>query len=82
MTERMEKEHLLRKAGYSYDPDREAYVNRKTRKVFSVDYLEDHDPKVIARKIQEPTRGPKWTFMFNDKLSDPVKRELTKLLDA
>jgi hypothetical protein len=82
MTERMEKEQLLRKAGYSYDPDREAYVNRKTRKIFSVDYLEDHDTSEITRKIQEATQGAKWTFIFNDKLPDAVKRELTKLLDA
>jgi hypothetical protein len=82
MTVLAEKEQILRKAGYSYDPDREAYVNRKARKVFSVDYLEDHDAEVIARKIQEATHGAKWTFIFNNEPSDSVKRELTRLLDA
>jgi hypothetical protein len=82
VTELLEKEQILKKAGYSYDPDREAYVNRKARKLFSIDYLEDHDTKVIARKIQETTHGAKWTFIFNNEPSDSVKRELAKLLDA
>ena len=82
MTELMEKEQLLKKAGYSYEPDREVYVNRKTRKVFSVDYLEDHDTKEIASKIEEAARGAKWTFIFNAKPSDSIKRELAKMLDA
>ncbi len=82
MTELMEKEQLLKKAGYSYDPDREVYVNRKARKVFSIDYLEDHDTKQIANKIQEAARGSKWSFIFNDEPSDSVKRELANMLDA
>ncbi len=80
MSELMEKEQLLTKAGYSYEPNREVYVNRKARKAFSVDYLEEHDTKEIARKIQEATRGAKWTFIFNKEPSDWVKRELAKML--
>jgi hypothetical protein len=82
VTELMEKEQLLKKAGYSFEPNREVYVNRKARKAFSVEYLVDHDTKEIARKIQEAARGAKWTFIYNEKLSDSVKRELAKLLDA
>jgi hypothetical protein len=82
VTELMEKEQLLKKAGYSYEPNREVYVNRKARKAFSVEYLEDHDTKEIARKIQKATRSAKWTFIFNEKLSDYVKRELANMLDA
>ena len=82
MTELTEKEHLLRNAGYSYEPDREVYINRRTRKVISVDFLEDHDTKEIASKIHEATPSAKWTFIFNDVPSDSVKRELAKVLDA
>jgi hypothetical protein len=82
VTELMEKEQLLKKAGYWYEPNREVYVNRKARKVFSIEYLEDHDAKEIARKIQEVARGAKWTFIFNEKPSDYVKRELAKVLDV
>ncbi len=82
MTELMEKDQLLRKAGYSYEPDRGVYVNRKGRKAFSIDYLLGHDAKDIAHRIQERVRGAKWTFVFNAEPSDSVKRELAKLLSA
>jgi hypothetical protein len=82
MTKLAEKEQILRKAGYSYEPEREVYINRKARKVFSVDFLEDHDAKEIANKIHEAASGTEWTFIFNDKPSDSVKRELAKMLDA
>ncbi len=82
MTKLAEKEQLLRKAGYSYEPDREVYINRKARKVFSIDFLEDHDAKAIASKIREATLGAEWIFIFNNIPSESVKRELAKMLDA
>ena len=82
MTELMEKEQLLRKAGYSYEPERELYINRKVRKAFSIDFLEDHAPEEIAHKIQEAAHGTKWTFIFNDEPSDSIRRQLAKMLDA
>lgn len=82
MTELAEKEQLLKTAGYFYLPEREVYINRKTRKAFSVDYLEDHDAEEIARKIHRTERSGKWTFVFNQRPSESVKRELSKLLDA
>jgi hypothetical protein len=82
MTELAEKEQLLRKAGYSYQPDREVYINRKARKVFSIDFLEDHDAKEIASKIHEAASGGEWSFIFNDAPSASVRRELAKMLDA
>jgi len=36
------KERLLREAGYAYNFDRLAYVNREMRKVFAVETVEDH----------------------------------------
>jgi len=82
VTKLMEKEQLLRKAGYLYEPSREVYVNRKFRRVFSIDYIEDHDAEEIASKIQKAANGSKWTFIFNGDPSDSVKRELAKILDA
>jgi hypothetical protein len=82
VTELIEKEQLLREAGYSYKPDRGVYVNRKARKAFSIEYLEDHDAKDVARKIHEGVHGAKWTFVFNAEPSDSVRRELEKMLSA
>jgi hypothetical protein len=48
----------------------------------SIDYLLDHDAKDIARKTQERAHRAKWTFVFNAKPSDSVRRELEKMLSA
>lgn len=82
MTELAAKERLLKDAGYWYKPDRELYINRKVRKAFSIDFLQDHAPDEIASKIQETTLATEWTFVFNARPSDSVKRELTRMLDG
>jgi hypothetical protein len=82
MTELAVKEQLLKEAGYTYKPDREAYINRKARKLFSIEFLEDHEPAEIARKINEASPGNEWTFIFNQQPSDSVKRELARILNA
>jgi len=82
VTELAVKEQLLKEAGYTYKPDREAYINRKVRKVFSIDFIEEHEPGEIASKIHEATPGSEWTFIFNEEPSDSVKRELARMLNA
>lgn len=82
MTELAVKEQLLKEAGYTYRPDREAYINRRARKIFSVDFLEEHEPDEIASKIREATPDNEWTFIFNQQPTDSMKRELARLLNA
>jgi hypothetical protein len=82
VTELAVKEQLLKEAGYTYRPDREAYINRRARKIFSVDFLEEHEPEEIASKIREATPGNEWTFIFNQQPTDSMKRELARLLNA
>jgi hypothetical protein len=66
----------------NWSPERECYINRLALKVFSVDYLDDHDITEIAAKLDEPTSADQWTFVFNVEPSDSGKEELTKLLDV
>jgi hypothetical protein len=82
VTELAVKEQLLKEAGYTYRPDREAYINRRARKIFSVDFLEEHEPDEIASKIREATPDNEWTFIFNQQPTDSMKRELARLLNA
>jgi hypothetical protein len=82
VTELAVKEQILKEAGYTFEPRREAYINRKVRKIFSIDFIEDHGPDAIARKIHEATPGSEWTFIFNAEPSDSVKRELARILSA
>ena len=56
------KERLLTDAGYSYNFDRLAYINRKTRKVFAVETVEDHPDEWLARRIAEPNSTGDWKF--------------------
>jgi hypothetical protein len=65
MTELATKEQLLKNSGYSYNFDRELYLNRKLKKAFSVDFIEDHSEESIAKAIDEPPLG-RWQFFFND----------------
>lgn len=74
------KQHLLDQAGFSYNFKREIYVNRKTKKIFSVDFVEDNDEKTLEECIREETSGKKWRFYFNTKPSEAVRREIEAVL--
>jgi hypothetical protein len=83
LTELATKAQLLKGAGcagYFYNWEREVYFNRKARKAFSVDFLEDNAPEEIERRIRETTPGTEWSFFFNSPPPDSVKRELARVL--
>ncbi len=80
MTTLATKGQILEDAGYAYSFDRTIYVNRKTKKVFSVQFVEDHDEEEIKRRISENTPRGKWQFYFNSEPSEAVKRELENVL--
>ena len=80
MTALGRKEQILEGAGYRYNFDREIYFNRKTKKAFSADFVEDHTENDLERCISEQERSREWHFFFNSPASDAVKRELANLL--
>lgn len=49
------KEQILEDAGYAYSFDREIYIDRKARKAFSVDLVEDH-PEFELRVGRDPLK--------------------------
>ena len=73
---------MLEKAGYKYSLDRSIYVNRDTKKVFSIEFVEDHSAQELRRELLRSNRENGWQFIFNGTPSTAVKRELTALLDA
>ena len=75
-----EKRTLLEDSGFAYEFDREVYYNRDTRKVFSVEFVEDHTPEQIRTRIDEYTEGQDWRFYFNEEPSNSIKRELKEVL--
>jgi hypothetical protein len=80
MTTATSKMRILEDAGYAFSFPRTIYVNRQAKKVFSVEFVEDHDDEEIKRRINENTQGGKWRFYFNSPPSDAVKRELESVL--
>ncbi|MFH0810168.1 MAG: hypothetical protein V2A77_06830 [Pseudomonadota bacterium] len=74
------KERILQQAGYAYSFDRMVYFNRHTKKVFSVEFVEDHSEKELQRLLGEETEGALWHFYFNSPPPDAVKNELESVL--
>ena len=70
------KTEILDGAGYAYSFDRQVYMNRKTKKAFSVEFVQDHSEDQIRKYIREHTDGLEWRFYFNLPPSEAVKHEL------
>jgi len=81
MTTLATKGQILEDAGYAYNFDHIIYVNRNTKKAFSVQFVEDHDEEELKSRISENTQAGEWRFYFNSSPSEAVKRELESVLD-
>lgn len=70
------KRHILLDSGYVYNFDRQVYFNRKTKKAFSIEFVEDHPPVVLQDCISEPKNGNEWRFYFNSPPSESVRLQV------
>jgi hypothetical protein len=68
------KSKILEDAGYFYNFDRQAYVNRKAKKIFSIEFVEDHSDKELQKRISEETQENGWRYYSNSEPSEAVKR--------
>ncbi len=80
MIETTSKKQILQDAGYAYNFDRMVYVNPTTKKVFSVEFIEDHNESELMKRISEQMNGADWRFYFNGDPPEAVKRELQSVL--
>lgn len=74
------KKDMLERSGYVYNFRRRVYVNRKARKVFSVEAVEDHDEQWLQACIGEENGSPEWRFYFTKVPSEAVQQELVSEL--
>ena len=74
------KTEILDEAGYAYSFDRQVYINRKAKKAFSVEFVQDHSEDQIRKYMRERTDGLQWRFYFNTPPSEAVKHELECVL--
>jgi hypothetical protein len=79
MIDLTEKEELLESSGYRYHFVRMMYFNRAFRRVFSLEFVEDHSQSEIQKLLATPTAND-WVFHFNEPPSDRVKQELAEEL--
>lgn len=79
MLESREKERILKEAGFHYHFERSLYFNRETRKIFSVEAIDDHPVEWLNACISEPSRGSEWQFYFN---ALPSTASMTSILDG
>jgi hypothetical protein len=75
-TELAAKLHVLKDGGYAYNFDILAYFNRRTRKAFSVQFIEDHSASELEKCIREPIEGGAWRLYFNSPPSESVRRQV------
>jgi hypothetical protein len=80
MTELLAKRNLLVQARYAYNFDRQIYVNREQKKIFSLDFVEDKATDELRKRIEENTNGDGWHFYFNDPPSMAVQKQLLEIL--
>lgn len=81
MPSALAKQRILEEAGYAYIFDRMSYVNRQARKVFSIEFVEEHSEGELKERIGEPApSNGDWCFYFNAPPSEAVKRQLSTIL--
>lgn len=74
------KKQILEDGGYVYNFDRKIYFNRNARKVFSVEFVEDHSEEELQRCIAAPHDEDGWQFYFNRPPSRTVSGEIERVL--
>ena len=70
------KEELLRRYDFQYIFDRNLWVNREKRKIFSEIAVEDHDMEWIRQRIEIPNKSEDVQIFFNGPVDDQIKTEL------
>jgi len=75
------KQQILENSGYAYSFDRQCYINRQARKIFSVEFVQDNSDDDLLKSINATGPPPgEWQFYFNAEPSAAVKREFSMLL--
>lgn len=80
MTALATKSRVLEDAGYVYNFDRQAYVNRGAKKIFSIEFVEDHSADVLQERISDNNSGRGWQIYFNTEPSPSIRRQLEAVL--
>ncbi len=70
----LEKDQILRSAGFRYNFDRMAYVDRKAKKVISIEAVEDHPEEWLKQVIAQTNDTGDWRFYFEEPPTESVRQ--------
>lgn len=70
------KVSLLDKSGFLYFWPRLAFVNKKTKKIFSREFVQTKSLKMIKGLIDRPNESNDWKFYFLRNISQRAKEEI------
>lgn len=72
-----EKGRILKAERYVYNFERLAYYNRARKKVFTVEWVDDHNPSELRQALDEPNDSEGWK-VYSDPL--PSQRVINEFL--
>jgi len=70
------KYKLLESSGFVSHFNRAIYYNRQTKKVFSLEAIEDHDLEWLRTNIESPNNTGTWQLYFNQPLGKDTFKDL------
>jgi hypothetical protein len=73
-----DKYDLLSKNDFQNHFDRAMYFNRRTKKIFSLEAIEDHDLEWLRIRIESPNNTGTWQFYFNRNVPQETIKEILK----
>ncbi len=73
-----EKTKALEENGFIEIFTRDIYVNSSSRKVFSLEAIQDHDPEWLHACIKEPNPANEWQFYTTQVLDDKLKNDIIR----
>ena len=73
-----EKKEILERGNYKYHFSREIYFNRDSKKIFSLEAIEDNPSDWLREKINKAKTNDEWEFNFNATPSETIRKEILK----
>jgi hypothetical protein len=74
------KYELLSSSGFIPHFSRAIYNNRQTKKVFSLQAIEDHAPEWLRSNIRSPNKTGTWQFYFHQPVAEDAIKEIVREL--
>jgi hypothetical protein len=80
MPDLKQKKEILDRANYRYHFSRSIYFNREDKKIFSLEAIEDNNPRWLSDRINSKSNNDEWIFFFNADPSEKIKKEILQEL--